>query len=265
MSIRLGIGIDVFKSATGGGYDADALAFFARVIAAGGTLSGTEMTATNQLVLDMKSAGIWTSMKAVYPMVGASAAACAQNLISSSFTGTFYGGWTFASTGATSNGTNAYMSTSLIPDTQFATANDGNFGYYSRTDLVNAKPVMGANTINRWFIDFPFNANTFLPSINDGNIQPITTGYDKGFRQVSRNPTTLSQIQYRKNTTAYTFTQSSTNKPTNEVRLGMCEPTYYSSNEIAFAYVGNGQLTTTNQSDYYTAVQSFQTTLSRQV
>jgi hypothetical protein len=25
-------------------------------------------------------AGIWTSMKAIYPMVGASAAACAQNL-----------------------------------------------------------------------------------------------------------------------------------------------------------------------------------------
>ena len=69
-------------------YDADAQAFFTRVTSAGGTLSATEKLATNQLVLDMKSAGIWSSMKAIYPMVGASAAACAQNLKSSSFTGT---------------------------------------------------------------------------------------------------------------------------------------------------------------------------------
>ena len=65
MSIRLGIGIDVF----GAGIDADALAFFARVTAAGGTLSGTEKTAVNQLVLDMKAASIWTSMKAVLSLI----------------------------------------------------------------------------------------------------------------------------------------------------------------------------------------------------
>ena len=50
-------------------------------------------------------------MKAIYPMVGASAAACAQNLKSSSFTGTFTSGWTFASSGVTPNGTSAYFNT----------------------------------------------------------------------------------------------------------------------------------------------------------
>lgn len=92
-------------------FDADAVAFFGRVTTAGGSLSLTEKQAVNQLVLDMKSAGIWSSMKAVYPMVGASAAACAQNLKSSSFTGTFTSGWTFASSGITSNGTSAYFDT----------------------------------------------------------------------------------------------------------------------------------------------------------
>jgi FMN-dependent NADH-azoreductase len=87
--IGTGLGLGLFRAAAAGGFDADAQAFFDRVTTAGGTLSTTEKNATNQLVLDMKSAGIWSSMKAIYPMVGASAAACAQNLKSSSFTGTF--------------------------------------------------------------------------------------------------------------------------------------------------------------------------------
>lgn len=84
--------------------DADAQAFFNRVSAAGGTLTATEQDAVNTLVFQMKAAGIWTGMKAIYPMVGSSAAACAQNLKSASFTGTFSSGWTFSSTGATPNG-----------------------------------------------------------------------------------------------------------------------------------------------------------------
>jgi hypothetical protein len=69
------------------GYDSDAQAFFDRVTTASGSLSTTEQAAVNQLVLDLKANSIWTPMKAIYPMVGASAAACAQNLKSSSFTG----------------------------------------------------------------------------------------------------------------------------------------------------------------------------------
>ena len=96
-------------------YDVDAAAFFARVTAAGGSLSNTEKIATNQLVLDLKANSLWTPMKAIYPMVGSSAAACAQNLKSASFTGNFSSGWTFASTGATPNGTSAFMNTGFFP------------------------------------------------------------------------------------------------------------------------------------------------------
>jgi isocitrate lyase len=43
-------------------------------------------------------------------------AACEQNLVSASFTGTFTSGWTFASTGATGNVfSSTYMDTSLTP------------------------------------------------------------------------------------------------------------------------------------------------------
>ena len=118
------------------GFDSDAQAFFDRVTTAGGSLSNTEKTAVNQLVLDMKSYSIWTKMKAIYPMVGASAAACAQNLKSSSFTGTFTSGWTFASTGVTSNGTSAYMNTNFIPSSHYTS--NTNFGLFIYTSSTTA-------------------------------------------------------------------------------------------------------------------------------
>jgi len=114
-------------------FDVDAQAFFDRVTVAGGTLSTTEKQAVNQLVLDLKANSLWTPMKAIYPMVGASAAACAQNLKSSSFTGTFTSGWTFASTGVTGNGTSSYMDTSLVPSVSL-TLNSTHLSYYSRTN-----------------------------------------------------------------------------------------------------------------------------------
>jgi hypothetical protein len=107
--IGLGLGLGQAVASAGGGFDADAQAFFDRVTTAGGTLTTTEQNATNQLVLDMKADGTWTPMLAIYPMVGASAAACAQNLKSASFTGTFTSGWTFASTGVLGNGVSTAM------------------------------------------------------------------------------------------------------------------------------------------------------------
>ena len=110
-------------------FDADAVAFFGRVTTAGGSLSATEKAAVNQLVLDLKANSLWTPMKAIYPMVGASAAACAQNLKSASFTGTFTSGWTFASTGVNGNGTSAYFNTTFNPNTQL-TFTDSHISLY---------------------------------------------------------------------------------------------------------------------------------------
>jgi len=45
----------------GTGYDPDFVAFWDEVIADGGSLTETEQQATNQLVLDLKNAGLWAS------------------------------------------------------------------------------------------------------------------------------------------------------------------------------------------------------------
>jgi hypothetical protein len=105
--------------------DPDVNSFFDRVYAAGGDSTGLEALAVNSLVLELKSKGLWTKMKAVYPFVGSNAASNSQNLISSSFTGTFGGTWTSYSGGPISGG--GYFDTGFIPNTQ-ASINGVSFG-----------------------------------------------------------------------------------------------------------------------------------------
>lgn len=82
----------------------------------------TQKSAVNTFVNDLKTAGIWTKMKAVYPFVGGTATTHKWNLVdpqdtNAAFRLSFIGGWTHNSTGALANGTNAYANTFLIPNT----------------------------------------------------------------------------------------------------------------------------------------------------
>ena len=257
-----------------GGFDPDAQAFFDRVTTAGGTLSATEKTAVNTLVLQMKTDGIWTKMKAIYPMVGASAAACAQNLKSSSFTGTFSSGWTFASTGATPNGTSAFMDTG-INDSSDMSNSSNSLGFYSRTNNSgNNRNDIGAYDGTR-FTGLRFNNNnttSFAHNGNDGasgSYSPFnSTLSSAAFLTQSR--TSLTSLKFIRNgsvlaSTINTKTGTNANKifyvgATN----GTSGATQYTNREFALVYFSDG-LTDTEASDFYTAVQAFQTTLSRQV
>ena len=256
-------------------FDADAVAFFTRVTTAGGSLSNTEKVAVNQLVLDMKSAGIWSAMKAVYPMVGASAAACAQNLKSSSFTGTFTSGWTFASTGVTGNGTSAYMDTNFSPFVS-STANSFHLSLYSRTNTnVNAYDfAVNNNSANAYNPEYSIRmqrADLKMSTVmGDYNNQFIaeTVANSLGFGIGTRTASNAMKL-YKNGTALNSQTAtSSTTYPNYNVYLGATNfggsGSGYSSRQYAFASIGDG-LTDTQASNFYTAVQAFQTTLSRQV
>lgn len=244
-----------------GGYDPDAQAFFTRVATAGGTLTTTEKNATNQLVLDMKSAGIWTAMRAVYPMVGASAAACAQNLKSSSFTGTFTSGWTFASTGVTGNGISAYMDTNFNPNTS-SNANSKHMSYYSRNNFNNCQIGVFASYYDQMY----YVAGAYYNILSTNSFTAITTATTKGFQIISRTSTS-GCTTYVNNSNLGNDGLTATANPNGNLWLNARSTSASgtaSSNECAFASIGDG-LTDTQASNFYTAVQAFQTTLSRQV
>jgi hypothetical protein len=259
----------IVASAAGFIPDADAQAFFDRVTTAGGSLSATEKTAVNQLVLDLKGYSIWSKMKAIYPMVGASAAACAQNLKSSSYTGTFTSGWTYASTGVTGNGTSAYMNTGFNPNTQFTTNNSVSIGYYSPT-LANETHIAigvdaagtGLNLMNN---QYSVN-NNYMGRAYVQSLIPPTKLSNIGFTTLSRiSDTSLKLYFENSNVLTNSTSESSSSRPNANLYIGGLNGGFQRSNqEISYAFVGDG-LTDTEVSNYNTAVQAFQTTLSRQV
>jgi hypothetical protein len=252
--------------------DADAQAYIDRVYTAGGTLTNTEANAVNQLTIDMKAAGIWTAMKAVYPMVGSSAAACAQNLKSSSFTGTFTSGWTFASTGVTPNGTSAYMDSNLNPNTVGISASSMHISNYLRTNSNGVFCDMGGYSGNP--SDYQVSLYSRLTDIcyNDLGAQSQT-------RQTYSNTDSIGYyINTRTANNVFKMFKSNTLKATNtatntstilstNIFLGannQAGATQFSPRQNAFASIGDG-LTDTQAADFYTCVQTFQTTLGRQV
>jgi hypothetical protein len=254
---------------SGAAFDADAVAFFNRVTTAGGTLSATEKAAVNTLVVKMKADGTWTPMKAIYPMVGASAAACAQNLRSASFTGTFSSGWTFASTGVTPNGVSAYMDTGLVANGNIS-QNSSHISYYSRTDNALLAVMMGTYVPNATYLTArfaaagPWHANNSTET--NANITEWTDS--RGFF-ISNRISSSGMSVFRNTTKQSDNSLPSTGLSSFPIWIGAqndstTTPRLPTNKECAFSTIGDG-LTDTQASNFYTAVQTFQTTLSRQV
>jgi hypothetical protein len=255
--------------------DADAQAFFNRVTAAGGSLTSTEQSAVNTLVIQLKSNGLWTKMQAIYPMVGASAAACAQNLKSASFTGTFTSGWTFASTGVTGNGVSAYMNTNFIPSSDYKSGtNFGLFLYTSSTTAGATDRDMGIFTGS----DTPSlsltskDGTTSKTDLFDYAGRISVGGYNvEGFYIGSRTASNSAKL-FRNGTSIGTTTAAPGTAPSIFLVLGGANlsssnpitSVVFSAKTFSFAGTCDG-LTDTEASNFYTAVQAFQTTLSRQV
>ena len=255
--VGVGIRVGGFTPSGVGGFDPDAQAFFDRVTTAGGTLTTTEKNATNQLVLDMKSAGIWSAMKAVYPMVGASAAACAQNLKSSSFTGTFSSGWTFASTGVTGNGTNAFMDSGLNTNTVL-TPSSAHVSYYVN-NTSGDNPILSNNNDNCFIQPY---TGTYYAGLGTNVFSQVAFTKSSAFYLVSRQSAVSIKL-IRNSNILLADTKVSTTFSSANVLLNRYTSSYVNA-RCAFASIGDG-LDDTQASNFYTAVQAFQTTLSRNV
>ena len=270
-----------FLQAQGPTYDVDAAAFFARVTAAGGSLTLTEKSAVNTLVIQMKADGTWTPMKAIYPMVGASAAACAQNLKSSSFTGTFTSGWTFASTGATPNGTSAYMDTGLNVLSNMSSYN-AHMSLYNRTqssgNIIDIGAYDAIGPLN-YVTEIWRTVSTISRAINaiqtndaDRFIFNYTGTPNIQAYYIWNTPSQSKQTIFRNNSklAEQTISITAVARPNFNIYIGALllngnsNPILFSNRQTAFASIGDG-LTDTQASNLYTAVQAFQTTLSRNV
>jgi hypothetical protein len=248
-------------------FDSDAQAF----ITAASITDTIQKNAVNQLVLDLKSYSIWTKFKAIYPFVGGSASQHRFNLKLpttniSDFYGTFVGGGTHTSTGYLPNGTTGYMETNLTPSISLG-QNSTHISFYSRTDNnvgveMSARWVTGGNS--QLYLGARASGTT-ASRLNNLETEAVVANTDgRGMYLISR--TASNGYASFKNTTKTAIVKTSSGLPNLTISIGAqyYNGWYYASKEIAFASIGDG-LTDTDVSNLYTAVNTYQVALGRNV
>jgi hypothetical protein len=245
--------------------DADAQAFLNAAV----ITDQTQANAVTTLVTDLKSANIWTKLKAVYPFVGGTASTHKFNLkdprdLDVAYRLTFSGGWTHSSTGALPNGTTGYADTKLIPSFVL-TLNSTHISAYSRTNNNSITPLISdigvaSNLLNI----FPrySGTNDVYMRVNSSPTSPVTTSATSTGLYVA-NRISSTETRNRVNSSSYVQSATSTGLTNNSLWLSR-QGSGYDNREQAFASIGDG-LTDTEAANFYTAVQKYQTSLSRNV
>jgi hypothetical protein len=258
-------------------FDADAAAYLGRVLLSGGTgITATVSAATNTFFTTLKSTGVYTKLKAMYPFVGGTAASHAINaLTSTQYTITWFGGMTHGVSGSTGNGTNGYGKTGYLNGSW--SANSISQGFYQITE--NTPPSF--ETIIGGFGSAPYvqiGTNYTFSSLNRYGIRNGSdtlyltgnTGNIDGFYINNRNSSTIVGLYRCDNlvlsgSNTYTtgagtlqqfiFALSENNNPSAGT---------YANQTLSFAFIGDG-FTTQQMTDFYNAVQTYQTSLGRSV
>ena len=240
--------------------------------------------AIDKLVADLKTYGIWTKVKAIYPFVGGTASTHKFNLkdprdLDAAFRLQFFGGLTHASTGALSNGVNGYANTNLNASINLTSANN-HISVYSRTNptVINSVEIGVSNNQGYYSPHMRIRINSFYGFVNtlhyvSGSLtnQAATnsTNTDSRGHFIGNILSTTNRKTFKNGSISGTNTNNIVNSLADSniyiAALNTLEGAgFYTNREIAFSSIGDG-LTDTEATNLYTAVQAFQTTLNRQV
>ena len=260
------------------GYTARTTAF----ATATGITDVTILGALNTFDLGLISNSLDTKMKAVYPMVGSTSTTQKFNFMDArdldvAFRLQFNGGWTFSSTGAKPNGSNAYANTFLNPSSNL-TNNNYHLSNYSRTQVTNtfsAEMSVSYFSTNIGLLQY-YSSGGVYPTgkvfLAGDYITTLITAADTntlGLLVGSRTSQTSAKMFMNNVQKGSTLTTSNANAlPNGNLFLaannGGGSPNTYSSKENAFSSIGDG-LTDGEATTFYNLVQAMQTSLSRNV
>ena len=256
-----------------GGCNADAQAF----ITAAGITDATQIAALCQLVADLKAGGVWNDLNALYPFVGGTATAHSYNLKNTSlYQITWFGGVTHNSNGVTFNQVNSYGNTGYN-ESLVETFSNTHRAIYDRSTVadfgaqIGSQGVGGGSQRNMVYTGYStlYIIDCYDTIDNAGRLLD-SSGGSQGLWISSRNTAASGGLKAYKNGVFLKQTTSPTSgtQPNVVTYIGgnnnngtLAEP---SGHNLAFASMGNN-LNATQISAYYTAVQTFQTTLGRQV
>ena len=234
-------------------------------LAAAGITGQVQSQAIYNLVNDLQASGLWSKMKAVYPMVGGTATSMKFNLkdprdLDAAFRLTWSGGWTYSATGATPNGTNAYANTNLLGNTNVVKGDFG-FGIYSRTNI-NNNGAFGIDTSLHIYPRYTDTA-TYYRLFNGG--VGINNSSSLGFIHGYNNSSFVSTSWYNSNK-VNTYNTSTFNISSTNLLLGGNVPGAggFDNRQLAFAFASQS-LNDTEAQLLNQIVEKYQVALSRGV
>jgi hypothetical protein len=271
----IGIGIPFIRRRGGGPSNTPRTSAF---LTATGITDATIISALNAMDNSLISAGLLPSgtgagkIKALYPIVGGTAATHKFNFVNpldtdSAFRLVFFGGWTHSANGALPNGTNGYADTFFVPTTNFNSLNDKCFGAYIGTNTNNGLEMgslngsyIGDQLVTR-ISNICVSSNS---NLNDA--LAITSTNSQGF-WISTRSNSLSGNYYKNGTSIITLAASAS-QYNQSIFIGarrfLSSAEIFSDKRIQLAFMGDG-LNGTEAVNFTNLVQTFQTTLSRNV
>jgi len=251
--------------------DPDAQAF----ITAAAITDPTQQSAVNQLVVDLKGYGVWTKMKALYPFVGGTASQHKFNLknpldTDAAFRLVFNGGWTHSANGVKPNGTNGFADTFVVPNVNLIN-NNTHLSYYCRENISGAFIDFGTQDGGSLSV-YNYVGTYYSDQYNTTSGRALSSNADtRGFIIGSRTASNIHKLFRNGSQIGTTNTGSSSGLNTivrsiffGAARWNSTSTLFFSSRQYSFASIGDG-LTDTESSNFYTAVQNFQTTLGRSI
>jgi hypothetical protein len=218
-------------------------------------------------------------MKAIYPIVGGTATSLIWNLINpldtnAAYRLTYTTGWTHSSNGFVSNGTSGFANTYLTPNSHL-TNNNTHLSVYSRTNLNIAAASFDIGTSNNvaafYDLSLRLGDTIYSDSYNNSTNRFTTANTDsRGLFTTTRTSSTVLKVFKNNTQLGSTLTAASTNFSSLTQPIYICALNkngavdFYTTRQYAFASIGDG-LTDTEAANLYTAVNTFQTTLGRNV
>lgn len=229
----------------------------------------TIVNAVRTLNLTLKDIGVFPLLYDLLLFVGGTATTHKYNVLDPRDSDAAYravqsGGWTNNASGVTGNGTNTSIDMKIAGNVPGQ--NDISFGFYTSTDGAMGLD-MTASASARQNLSANYSSTTYFDVNNSANLATTTPPSDvRGFWAANRVGATYAEVFFNGKCWRQMAFASSAAVSTN-FTLGNWSgggyPTNYPTNRCySLAFVGKG-MTARQHADFYAAVYTFQSTLSR--
>jgi hypothetical protein len=258
--------------------DADAVAWGTAVTAAGGTYSGTTLSALSTFIKSAKANSYWTKIVCFNPIAGNQLTAALIQYTSGSWASAtnhnFVNGDYTEATGITGNGSTKYIDTGLVPATSL-TLNSTHLAIYNRSSSASASGGVhiGADDAARSLRLFaPFTDGTCYLDMYDtanGRVSSAALASAYGFVIGSRTASNAEAIYRNGSSLATSSLAQTSGLPIGQSTYVFCRnfngaASNFVAHVLAAYSIGAG-LSSTDATNFNTDMQAFQLALSRNV